>query len=227
MASLILACLLFLGSHLIIAGGPLRGPLVRALGEPGYRGLFSVLEIVLLGWVILAYVGAPRESLWMTPTWLRWLALVINFLAAGFIVIGLLTPSPTAAGGEGQLKRPDAARGVLRITRHPFLCGVALWAITHLVTNGDTASLVLFATLFLLAALGPRSIDAKRARQYGERWQQFAAATSVLPFAAIAAGRNRFVPGEIGAWRVGVAVLVFVVLLVAHRWIVGVPALPA
>ncbi len=226
MAALVLACLAFLCSHLLIAGGPLRAPLVRTLGEPAYRGAFALLEVVLLAAVLFAYAAAPRTSLWMTPMGLRWAALVLNVAAVMLVVLGVLTPNPTAAGGEGRLGRPDAVRGVLRITRHPFLFGVALWAATHLVTNGDSASLALFLTLFLLAVLGPRSIDARRARRYGEAWRQFAAATSVVPFAAIAAGRNRLAIDEIGAWRLAIAVVVAVVLVATHGSFAGVPALP-
>lgn len=226
MLSLLLACLLFFASHRLIAGGPLRAPLVRALGEPAYLGLFSLLEIGLLGWVIVAYAGAPTTSWWLAPVWLRWVAVLLNLLAVTLVVLGVSTPSPTAVGGEAQLARGDAARGVLRITRHPFLVGVALWAATHLLVNGDSASLLLFGTLLLLAGLGPHSIDTRRARQLGERWERFAAVTSVLPFAAVATGRNRVVAGEIGAWRVALAVAVFAALVGAHRWLIGVPALP-
>jgi uncharacterized membrane protein len=48
----------------------------------------------------------------------------------------------------------------------------------------------------------------------------------VLPFAAIAAGRNRLVVSEIGTWRLLLGVVVYVALLAGHRWLIGVPALP-
>jgi uncharacterized membrane protein len=73
---------------------------------------------------------------------------------------------------------------------------------------------------------GHSLIDAKRARAYGPRWAPFAAQTSVLPFAAIAAGRTRLVVSEIGTWRLLLGVVVYVALLAGHRWLIGVPALP-
>jgi uncharacterized membrane protein len=51
--------------------------------------------------------------------------------------------------------------------------------------------------------------------------------TSVVPFATIAAGRNRFRPGEIGAWRWGAAVIVYVLMLVGHADVIGVSPFPA
>jgi len=125
-------------------------------------------------------------------------------------------------GMEGKLAQgPDSARGIVRITRHPFLWGVALWALVHLIVNGNVASVVLFGSLLVLALGGTVSIDAKRRRLFGERWSQFATVTSDIPFAAIAAGRNRLGPalGEIGAWRVLAAILLYGVAFYLHgRW---------
>jgi uncharacterized membrane protein len=111
-----------------------------------------------------------------------------------------------------------AARGMVRITRHPFLCGIALWALVHLIINGDLASLILFGSLLVLAVRGTLSIDAKRRRNFGEQWIKFAEVTSDIPFAAIAAGRNRLGPAlaEIGVWRPLAAILVYAAAFYLH-----------
>jgi len=142
------------------------------------------------------------------------------------IVPGLLTPNPTSVRQEGQLQKPDAVRGMLRVTRHPFLWGVALWAAGHLMVNGDLASLILFGSLLVLSVLGPGSIDAKRRRALGDAWNGFAAQTSSVPFAAIAAGRQSLKLGEIGWWRLGVAVMVWGALVFAHPFLFGASPLP-
>ena len=106
---------------------------------------------------------------------------------------------------ESKLARgDDLARGIVRITRHPFLWGVALWALVHVVMNGTLAALVFFGSLLLLAVGGTASIDAKRRRRLGNAWQGFSAVTSNVPFAAVAAGRNQLGPAlrEIGVWLV-------------------------
>jgi len=226
MGSLLAACVFFLGIHIVISGSPLRAVIVSRIGERPYLGLFSLLSLAAITWLIVAYSASERVWLWSPPLWLRWAAPLLILLAALFVVIGLTTPSPTATGGEARLELDDAAQGILRVTRHPFLWGVALWAITHLALNGDLASVALFGTLLLLALVGPLLIDAKRRRVFGAKWQRFAAATSNVPFAAIAAGRNTLRLGEIGAWRFAAAVGVWAVLLAAHPWLFGVPALP-
>ena len=115
----------------------------------------------------------------------------------------------------------------MRVTRHPFLTGVGLWAMVHLIGNGDAASLVFFATWAVVAVAGTVSIDAKRRRLLGAAWEPFAAQTSIVPFAAIAAGRNRFNPGEIGAWRWGIALVVYALLLGGHASVIGVSPFPS
>jgi len=107
---------------------------------------------------------------------------------------------------------------MVRITRHPFLWGVALWALVHLIVNGDLASLILFGSLLVLALGGTAAIDAKRRRSFGEQWMQFAAVTSNVPFAAIVAGKNRLGPAvvEIGVWRPLVAIVVYAVAFYLH-----------
>ena len=59
-------------------------------------------------------------------------------------------------------------------------------------------AIVFFGAFLVTALAGMPSIDAKLARRDPATWQALSAATSIVPFAAIAQGRNRFVPGEIG-----------------------------
>ena len=226
MASLIAAAIFFVTIHVGIAGTRTRDALVQRIGENAYLGLFSLLSIAGITWLCWAYSTAP--TLWLaTPAgWTRLLALFLVFLAFLFVVIGVTTPSPTSTGGDARLEEDNAVSGILRITRHPFLWGVALWAGAHLLANPDAASLVLFASLLVLALVGPPSIDRKRARRFGERWKPFATVTSNIPFAAIAAGRNRLVLSEIGLVRWILAIGLFGIFLWIHPWLFGVPAIP-
>ena len=226
MILLILASAFFVGIHLFISGTSLRDSLVTQIGEQGFRGLFSLLSLVGMVWMCWAYSRAPAIELWGNAHAFRPLALGLVLFAFLFIGIGLTTPSPTVVGGESQLDEPEPARGILRITRHPFLWGVALWAFTHLILNGDAASLVLFGALLLLALIGPGSIDAKRQRAFGGKWGRFAAVTSNVPFAAIIEGRNVLRLDELGAWRIGVGIALYVIVLFSHRWLFGVSPFP-
>jgi len=217
MPDLIAACAYFLLIHFGVSGTRLRDALTGKIGEGPYRGLFSLASLIGIAWMIYAYRRAPLIPTWGFLPGFRQAAYVLVFIAFLFAVIGILTPSPTRVGMESKLD-PEMARGMVRITRHPFLWGVGLWAATHLVVSGDLASLILFGTLLVLALGGTASIDARRRRKFPERWPGFAQVTSSVPFAAIARGGNRLGPAlaEIGAWRIIVAVVLYGVTFYLH-----------
>ena len=145
-------------------------------------------------------------------------------LALLLAVTGLTTSNPTIVGEEGRVARPP--EGIVRVTRHPFLIGVGLWAVVHLIANGDLASFIFFGSLAVTALAGTVSIDAKRRRALGPAWQSFAAQTSIVPFAAIAAGRTRFKPNEIAAWQWVAAIITYGLFLGGHSHIFGVSPFP-
>jgi len=202
----------FILLHVGVSATPLRGALVKGMGEGPYRGLFALSSVGVLVWVLFSY-GAARADpanavLWSAPDWGR--HVTATLVLAGFLlaVTGLLTPGPTTAGFEGALKKPDPAKGILRVTRHPFLWGVALWGAGHIFANPEATSLMLFGGLGAMALLGTRSIDRKSKARDPEHWEAFRAVTSNVPFAAIAQGRNRFAIGETLP-RMLVALIVF------------------
>jgi len=219
MLNLIAASACFLLIHFGVSGTKLRDVLVARLGPGPYRAAFALASILGLAWMIYAFRHAPAVPLWGLMPGFRPAVYVLVLIAFLFAVPGIATPSPTRVGMESKLKQgPDIARGMVRITRHPFLWGTALWALVHLVINGELAALILFGSLLVLALGGTAAIDAKRRRAFGDQWAQFAAVTSNVPFAAIAAGRNQLLPAlrEIGVSRVLLAIVVYAVAFYLH-----------
>jgi uncharacterized membrane protein len=230
MPNLIAAALYFVLIHLLVSGTRLRDVLIRRIGQGPYMGLFvvaSIAGLVGLGFAFAGARGGPGDAVYweITPV-TRYLQIVLQFVAVLLIVPGITTRNPTSVRQEGALDNPDVVRGMVRISRHPFLWGVAVWAAGHLLVNGDAASLVLFGSLFLLALFGTASIDAKRKRALGEKWDAFAAQTSSVPFGAILSGRQKLSLAEIGWVRIAAALAVWAVLLWAHPMLFGVRALP-
>ncbi len=230
MASLLAAAVFFVLLHLLVSGTRLRHALTGTIGQGPYMGLFSLASIAGLTWLGFAFAAARTEpwnqAYWAVTPATRVVQLALMLLAILLIVPGLTTPNPTSVRQEGALERPDLVKGMLRITRHPFLWGVALWAAGHLLVNGDRAGIVLFGAMLLLALFGTTSIDAKRRRALGASWDGFVAQTSNVPFAAIAAGRQSLKLAEIGWWRIALAVAIYAALLVGHPYAFGVRALP-
>ncbi len=217
MTHLALATAAFVGLH-YISSTPLRAALVKALGENGYLGLYSLISFATLGWMIWAYPRAPVAVLWPG---LRHAPMLVMPFALIFLACGIMTRNPSAVRQEGALGSPDAVRGILRVTRHPMMWGFALWGTAHVAARGDAASLVFFGGFALLALSGTLLIDARKAATLGENWKRFAAATSNLPFAAIIAGRNVFRLGEIGWLKIFTGVALYLALFHLHPWLFG------
>lgn len=230
MTGLVAAAAAFVLLHLLVSGTKVRDALTGAIGQGPYMGLFSLASLGLLVWLGFAFAaarGAGNDTVyWSGGQATRWIQLALQLIAFIFVVVGLTTPNPTSVRQEAGLQSGDAVTGVLRITRHPFLWGVAIWAAGHLLVNGDLAGIILFASMLILALLGTVSIDAKRQRALGATWDAFAERTSNLPFAAIVAGRQSFSLGEIGWWRIALALAIWVAIIAGHGYAFGVPALP-
>lgn len=227
MLSLLAAAIFFVGLHLLVSGTKLRNAIVDRTGEALFQGLFSLLALFGIVWLSVAYSRADYVELWGQLHGLRWPAIAVMLIAFQFVGIGITTPSPTATGGEVKLDEEEGPRGIVRITRHPFLWGIAIWALGHLIMNGDLAALILFGSLLGLALAGPLSIDAKRRRKFGEKWDRFTAVTSNVPFAAIAQGRNSLELAELGWWRIALALVIFAAILTFHATLFGASALPS
>jgi uncharacterized membrane protein len=206
---LVLATAAFLATH-FVSSTPLRPALVGAMGEWPYRGLYSLVAAVTLGWMIWAYTGAPREQLWVG---FRSLTFILMPLAFMLIACGYWR-NPTMVGADRLLKSDDPARGTIRITRHPIMWGVILWAAAHILARGDLKGLVFFGGFLVLAVVGTLSMDSRKTSN--PDWPRFAAVTSHVPFVAIAQGRNRIAWREIGWLRPGIGLVLFFAVLAFH-----------
>jgi len=216
----------FVGGHFLLSWPPVRSRLVNVLGERPFLGVYALVSALFLAWVIMAFRAAPFVGLWELGMAGRSVAMVLMPFALLLAVIGLTTPNPTAVGGERLDDAARATRGIVTITRHPFLWGTTLWSVAHLAANGDAASAMLFGGMLILSIGGMAAIDHKRALKLGDAWKTFAAHTSLMPFAAAAAGRVKVDWEGIGVRRVVLGIAIYAVLLFSHGWLFGVPAIP-
>jgi uncharacterized membrane protein len=193
MTTLLAATMVFLATH-FITSTPLRPVIVNRIGEWPYRGAYSLVALITLVWMGWAYGNAPRELLW-TP----WREAPYVLMPIAFILIACgYFRNPTMVGAEKLLKSDDPARGMIRITRHPIMWGIMLWAVAHILARGDLKSLM----------------DARK--KPNPDWPRFASVSSNVPFVAIAQGRNRLVWREIGWVRPAIGLAAFFLVLVVH-----------
>ena len=183
MVEFLLALALFLAAHVIPSRTGLRGTLVRRFGEPVYLVGYSLLSLALLAWLIHAAIRAPTVPLWPTSIAHYRIALALMLPASMLIVGGAASPNPLSVsfGGAGY---DPAVPGLVGVSRHPLLWGFALWALAHLLPNGELVPLIMFGGFGLFALSGIAIVDRRKRRQLGGDWQRLAAPTSAFPFAA-------------------------------------------
>lgn len=189
MLLLILGLVLFLGLHSVrVFAEGWRTATIARIGAGPWKGLYSVLSI--LGFALLVYgYGQARQQmpLWDPPTWSKHItALLMVPVFAMFV----------AAYVPGN--------GIQRVLRHPQILSVKLWAVAHLLSNGNAADVLLFGS-FLAWAI----IDFRAARR-----------RQVTGAAQVTAQRGEGVKTAICIVAGLVVYAVFV--MGAHAWLIGV-----
>jgi uncharacterized membrane protein len=190
LALLVLGLALFLGPHVFVTLRRARGALIARIGEWPYKALFAVLSIAglyLIGKGFALYRDAGMIEVWEPPDWTRHITVALMWPAVVFV---------TAAYIPGDIKR---------VLKHPMLVGVKLWAVAHLISNGDLGSMIIFIAVLAWAVYD--RITLKRRSDPGG-----------LPI-PIGGRRN-----DIAAVIVG-TILYFALALVFHPLVIGKPVL--
>jgi uncharacterized membrane protein len=221
--SLVLAGIAFCGSHVLLSSTGLRGSLRDELGERGFLAVYSLVAVVTFAWFLVAYAHAPTIVLWPRQGWMALVPVAVMPVATILLIAGYTTPNPTAVGMERWSRANDPAPGILRVTRHPVMWAIALWAISHMVANGDLRSLLFFGAFAALSLGGTVLIDRKKQLALGSNWSRLAEVTSNLPFAALLTGRTGLRWRDIGFLRVAAGLLLYAVLYRGHAIITGLP----
>jgi len=147
MYALILGIVIFLGAHSAKAFPVLRDKLISSFGPNGYKGIHSVVSLlgfVLLVWGFGKYRAGGLIPVWTPPEGMRHLTLSLMWFA--FVALACMNPTP------GRI------RGWLR---HPMLVAIKIWALAHLLVNGDLGGIVLFGS-FLAWAVFDRILVKRR-----------------------------------------------------------------
>ena len=213
---------LFLASHLIVSSSAVRPRLISAVGEQPYRGLYSLIAFATLGPLIYEFARNKHAGplLWalraVAP--FRGLAWLLMLTALILFVGSFITPNP---GGMAAPAGRSEPRGLLKITRHPGFVGFSLFGIAHMLMNGRAGDVIFFGLFPALGIIGGMHQDRRKIRELGDRYREFVAKTSFVPFAALIGGRVRWARGDM-PWRaIGVGVVLWVVIVMLHPMIFG------
>jgi uncharacterized membrane protein len=224
MLNLTIAAGAFVAAHFLISSTGLRPLLVGRVGERVYAGLFSAQALALIVWLAFAFQSAPRDRLLWDVPGVTHLVLALMPLILVLAIGGFTAPNPSAVmmAAPGLAWRP---KGILTVTRHPVMWAFGLWALLHVLANGDLAGLIFFGAFVVLALFGTLAIDAKKRRTWpAESWHAFTATTSNLPFLAIAQGRTPFDWRGIGWKTLAIALALYVAIIFwFHPQVIGAP----
>ena len=172
------SALLFVGLHFLLSH-PLRAPLVRAVGEGPFRGIYSLIALVTFGGMIWYYDLIGDEPQLWPVTEAYWLAGTVLLWLGAILFVGSFVGNPALPGA----RRPKGAPGgVFAITRHPMMWGFALWGIVHLLVVATAKALVFDGAIIFLALVGAAMQDRKKRQLIGETWHEWSAQTAFVPF---------------------------------------------
>ena len=180
---LVVASLAFVGTHFLLSH-PLRPPLVAKLGEKGFAGVYSLVALLTLGWMIWAYSDAAAEApqlYWDAGRWGFAFATMLMWLGS-VLFVGSLRRNPAFPRPGRPIEQIDEPNGVYSITRHPMMWGFALWSATHAIVNPTAASLIFCAAFAFLALVGAALQDAKKEQLLGDVWRDWRSKTSFVPY---------------------------------------------
>jgi uncharacterized membrane protein len=145
MGMMILGLVLFLGVHStrIVAEG-WRRTMIRRLGAGRWKGLYALLSLLGLGVWGFGLAREQPHQLWAPPFFMRhvaWLLTLVSFilLAAAYV----------------------PRNAIKARLHHPMVLGVMVWAIAHLLANGNVTHGVLFGSFLVWAALSFRAARAR------------------------------------------------------------------
>ncbi|RZV34618.1 MAG: NnrU protein [Chromatiales bacterium] len=134
MTLLITGLALWFVAHAFPAVAPeKREVLQQKLGRQPYRGVFSLIILAALLLIIFGWKSAVPHAVYVPP-------MGPGLLSSALVLAGLVLFFASQVSGH-----------IKRTTRHPQMLGTILWAVAHLLTNGDSRSVALFGTLAVWA----------------------------------------------------------------------------
>ena len=214
---------LFAGTHIVGSSVPVRTFLIGKLGNPGFKGVYSLVSFSTF--VPLCYIYASHKHagafLFSPPSSMRLVAGVLMLLAIIVLAQGLSTPSPLTTQAEMSDMFPSRARGIQRITRHPLNFAFAIFGAADMLSNTFVGDWIFFGGFVIYGLLSAIHQDRRTFASGREAIAQFQSETSVLPFGAILRGTQRLAFGEYNIGALLVSIVLFGLLWYFHPSIFG------
>lgn len=153
MTLLLLGIVIFLGMHLVRVVAPgLRASVIERQGKGAWMGIYAVISLVGLLLIIYGFgeARAVTGMLYNPPVFLKHISLLLMLLAFICLAAGLLPAGRIAVA-----------------VKHPQVLSIKIWALAHLLANGETSSVLLFGSFLAWAVI--LRISLKRRERAGEK----------------------------------------------------------
>ena len=147
MTQLILGLILFLGAHSVrIWADGWRNQTIEAYGEKAFKGVYALVSILGFYLLVVGYGEARLQTvaLWNPPIFTKHISMLLMLLSS-ILLVATYIP-------RNHFK--------MRLG-HPMVLSVKVWALSHLLANGNLADLVLFGSFLMWAVLNFRSARAR------------------------------------------------------------------
>jgi len=147
MTQLILGLILFLGAHSVrIWADGWRDQTIEAYGEKAFKGVYALVSILGFYLLVVGYGEARLQTvaLWNPPIFTKHISMLLMLLSS-ILLVATYIP-------RNHFK--------MRLG-HPMVLSVKVWALSHLLANGNLADLVLFGSFLIWAVLNFRSARAR------------------------------------------------------------------
>ena len=150
MLLLIVGLVVFFAVHLLPTVPDLRRGLIARYGEGAFKTAFSAVSLVGFALIVLGYhkmqvMPGKNPMLWDPPEWTRHAAFVL-MIPAMILLVAAFVPSR-----------------IRTAAKHPMLAAIKIWALAHLLANGDLASLLLFGGFLAFAVYDRISVKQRAA----------------------------------------------------------------
>lgn len=194
----------------------------KLMGVRLYRVLFALVSLPLAVVLIVYFFNHRYDGwqLWQVQDVAAVKPLVWVLSAISFF---FLYPATFNLLEIAAVQKPQVhlySTGIIRVTRHPQMVGQVIWCIAHTLWIGSTFTLVTSIGLVLHHIFGVWHGDRRLLDRYGAAFETVKANTSVIPFLAIAQGRQTLKWLELIRPAYG-GVLAFIGLLWwAHPWLI-------
>ena len=169
----------FVATHFAMSH-PLRAPMVARLGPTGFQLAYTLVSAAALAWVYFAFIAAPPGDLPGSGDW-GWVLATALTAPAMILFAGSMAGNPALPTPKAEAQAMAMPQGVLHITRHPMMWGIALWAASHIVLWTSWRTTITAASMGLLALIGAHLQDRKKRELMGEAWATWESRTSYWP----------------------------------------------